>query len=160
MVSGGENSEIQGSGQTLVVYVLPELEGESEADVTRKTVKPKSLTTIPRRVAVFDRQETWPISSDLEVQVGHWLAREFEKEVTALLKGVFGPLRRARVQNIEDYALGIHTIDAEHDDSPTTLTLETIRKARDKFGSRSNQLSTIVIHSAVIAGCQMRYSMA
>ncbi|MCY4331614.1 MAG: hypothetical protein OXC96_03735 [Cyanobacteria bacterium MAG CAR1_bin_15] len=85
----------------------------------------------------------------LVVKFGRWLARDFEKEVTALLKGVFGPLRRTSTQNARGFALGIHTIDAEHDDSPTTLTLETIRKAREKFGSRSNRLSTIVIHSAV-----------
>lgn len=154
--------KIQGGGQTLVVDLPLDLEGDAEPYAPGRTITPAILTSISQRIAVFDRQKDWSIGSigiqrigvdtfmnDLRVKFGHWLAQQFEKEVTALLKGVFGPLRRTNTQNTGDYALGSHTIDAEHDDSPTIITPDTICQARDRLGQFSNRLKRIVVHSDV-----------
>lgn len=157
------NGEILGGGQTLVVEGRPsDLEGDSKPLVPGVTSTPIRMIDDCQTAAVFDREKIWPISdpefrrpdrnvlmNSIGVEFGRWLARDFEKEITALSKGVFGPLRRTSAEKAQDYALGIHTIDAGHDDSPTTLTPRTICKAKDKFGQFSTRLSMMVIHPAV-----------
>ena len=157
------NGEILGGGQTLVLNVLlSNLEGDSKPYFPGATSTPESMTSGPQMAVVLDRKKNWPISNhefrrpdrnvlmnNIGIEFGHWLAQDFEKEITALLKGVFGPLRRTSPEQARNYALVTHTIDAGHDDSPTTLTTSTIHKARGKFSDFPNRLSMMVIHSAV-----------
>ena len=163
---------IQGGGQTLTVEVLPsDLPGESSPHVANRTSTPESLSSGSQQAAVFDREKIWSIHdlskrktgmdilmNDIGTKFGRWLAADFEKEISAVLRGAFGPLRWAEGKTEDDFALGMHAIDSVSTATPKILSPTSVRTVKDKFGQFSNRFTTIVVHSHVNHWLEQTYA--
>ena len=78
-------------------------------------------------------------------KVGAYIAIQRQKDLLAVLDGVFGSL----TANDSNSALFANTIDSESGDSPTGLSPKHVAKAKSILGDAGDQLSVVCMHSKV-----------
>ena len=165
--------EVTQGGSTITLEVLPsDLEGDAEALVSERTVAAEGVTSQSQIAAVFDRTKAWgiddmatvrsgqnPLMNQMGEKFGKWLAVQYEKEIMALMRGLFGPMLGAA--DALPFALGGNAIASTGNAagalklSPSTLTI-----AKRKFGIFARRLKLLIVHPDVKQKLEETYSVA
>ena len=165
-------SAVQQGGQVVTLEVLPsDLSAESEPDLANKTAKTHYITSGAQLAVIYDRKVSFHVPDvairrtgrdifmdDLNGKFGRWLGTDWEKELVAILRGLFGPMEWPEDETGSKYALGGNAIDSGEDDTPKVLSPDSLRRAKDKFGHLSSRLTTLIVHSAVSHWMEREYS--